>query len=55
VEANAAAAELALAPDELAHLTAAADRFHRELVRSAGTPAGRRLTAARRRPPAHDR
>jgi hypothetical protein len=28
VEANAAAADLRLAPDELAHLTAAADRFH---------------------------
>ena len=38
-----AAGELALAPDELAHLTAAADRFHRELVRSAGAAAGRRL------------
>ena len=43
VEANAAAADLRLAPDELAHLTAAADRFHRELLRSAGTLAGRRL------------
>ena len=43
VEANAAAADLRLAPDELAHLTAAADRFHRELVVSAGTLAGRHL------------
>jgi aryl-alcohol dehydrogenase-like predicted oxidoreductase len=48
VEANAAAADLRLAPDELAHLTAAADRFHRELVRSAGTRAGRRLRSATR-------
>ena len=43
VEANAAAADLRLAPDELAHLTAAAERFHRELLRSAGTLASRRL------------
>jgi aryl-alcohol dehydrogenase-like predicted oxidoreductase len=48
VEANAAAADLALAPAELAHLTAAADRFHRDLVRSAGDLAGRRLRPARR-------
>ncbi|HJW61453.1 MAG TPA: aldo/keto reductase, partial [Actinomycetota bacterium] len=44
VESNAAAADLALAPDELAHLTAAADGFHCELVVSAG----RRLRPARR-------
>jgi aryl-alcohol dehydrogenase-like predicted oxidoreductase len=43
VEANAAAADLRLAPDELAHLTAAADRFQRELVTSTGTVIGRRL------------
>jgi aryl-alcohol dehydrogenase-like predicted oxidoreductase len=55
VEANAAAADLRLAPDELAHLTAAADRFQRELVRSAGAVVGRRLTTARSRPPADDR
>jgi diketogulonate reductase-like aldo/keto reductase len=42
VESNAAAADLALAPDELAHLTAAANGFHRELVGSAGTVLGRR-------------
>jgi diketogulonate reductase-like aldo/keto reductase len=47
VEANAAAADLALAPDELAHLTTAADRFHRDLVVSAGALAGRRLRPAR--------
>jgi aryl-alcohol dehydrogenase-like predicted oxidoreductase len=47
VEANAAAADLRLAPDELAHLTAAADRFHRELVTSAGALVGRRLRPAR--------
>jgi aryl-alcohol dehydrogenase-like predicted oxidoreductase len=46
VEANAAAADLCLAPDELAHLTGAADRFQRELVRSAGAMAGRRLRPA---------
>jgi aryl-alcohol dehydrogenase-like predicted oxidoreductase len=55
VEANAAAADLRLAPDELAHLTAAADRFQRELVTSAGAMVGRRLTTARSRPPADDR
>jgi aryl-alcohol dehydrogenase-like predicted oxidoreductase len=43
VEANAAAADLALAPDELAHLTGAADRFSRELLGSAGAVLGRRL------------
>jgi aryl-alcohol dehydrogenase-like predicted oxidoreductase len=43
VEANAAAADLTLTPDELAHLTAAADRFSRELFASAGALAGRRL------------
>jgi aryl-alcohol dehydrogenase-like predicted oxidoreductase len=43
VEANAAAADLRLGPDELGHLTAAAERFHRELVVSAGTLAGRHL------------
>jgi aryl-alcohol dehydrogenase-like predicted oxidoreductase len=43
VEANAAAADLRLAPDELAHLTAAADRFRRDLVTSAGSLVGRRL------------
>jgi aryl-alcohol dehydrogenase-like predicted oxidoreductase len=48
VEANAAAADLRLAPDELAHLTAAADRFSRELVVSAGALAGRRLRPTRR-------
>jgi aryl-alcohol dehydrogenase-like predicted oxidoreductase len=48
VEANAAAADLRLAPDELAHLTAAADRFHRELVASAGAMVGRRLRPAQR-------
>jgi aryl-alcohol dehydrogenase-like predicted oxidoreductase len=48
VEANAAAADLTLAPDELAHLTAAADRFSRELVVSAGALAGRRLRPTRR-------
>jgi aryl-alcohol dehydrogenase-like predicted oxidoreductase len=47
VEANAAAADLQLAPDELAHLTAAADRFSRELVVSAGAVAGRRLRPTR--------
>jgi aryl-alcohol dehydrogenase-like predicted oxidoreductase len=47
VEANAAAADLRLAPDELAHLTAAADRFSRELVVSAGALAGRRLRPTR--------
>jgi aryl-alcohol dehydrogenase-like predicted oxidoreductase len=54
VEANAAAADLRLAPDELTHLTAAADRFHRELFASAGAVAGRRLrpTTAWSRPPA---
>ena len=48
VEANAAAADLRLAPDELAHLTGAADRFSRELVGSAGAALGRRLRPARR-------
>jgi hypothetical protein len=48
VEANAAAAELRLAPDELAHLTTAADRFRRELVGSAGAVVSRRLRPARR-------
>jgi aryl-alcohol dehydrogenase-like predicted oxidoreductase len=43
LEANAAAADLALADDELAHLTAAADRFRRDLVGSAATRAGQRL------------
>ena len=54
VEANAAAADLTLAPDELAHLTAAADRFSRELVVSAGQAASRHLrpTTAWSRPPA---
>ena len=54
VESNAAAADLALAPDELAHLTAAADGFHRELVVSAGAVASRRLRPATAwsRPPA---
>jgi aryl-alcohol dehydrogenase-like predicted oxidoreductase len=47
VEANAAAADLHLAPDELAHLTAAADRFQRELVTSTGAMVGRRLRPAR--------
>jgi aryl-alcohol dehydrogenase-like predicted oxidoreductase len=46
VESNAAAADLALAPDELAHLTAAADRFHRDLVGSAGALLTRRLRPA---------
>ena len=46
VEANAAAADLRLADDELAHLTAAADRFQRELVTSAGAMVGRRLRPA---------
>jgi aryl-alcohol dehydrogenase-like predicted oxidoreductase len=48
VEANAAAADLDLAPDELAHLTGAADRFTRELVGSAGAVLGRRLRPPRR-------
>jgi aryl-alcohol dehydrogenase-like predicted oxidoreductase len=48
VEANAAAADLPLAPDELAHLTAAADRFHRDVVGSAGALVGRRLRPTRR-------
>ena len=48
VESNAAAADIALAPDELAHLTAAADGFHRELVGSAGALVGRRLRPDRR-------
>ena len=47
MEANAAAADLRLAPDELAHLTGAADRFRRELVGSAGAAVGRRLRPAR--------
>jgi aryl-alcohol dehydrogenase-like predicted oxidoreductase len=47
VEANAAAADLALAADELAHLTAAADRFHRDTLASVGALAGRRLRPAR--------
>ena len=47
VEANAAAADLRLAPGELAHLTAAADRFHRETLGSAGALVGRRLRPAR--------
>jgi aryl-alcohol dehydrogenase-like predicted oxidoreductase len=47
VEANAAAADLTLAPDELAHLTAAADRFHREVVGSAGALVGRGLRPTR--------
>jgi aryl-alcohol dehydrogenase-like predicted oxidoreductase len=47
VEANAAAADLRLAPDELAHLTAAADRFHRDVIGSAGALVGRRLRPAR--------
>jgi aryl-alcohol dehydrogenase-like predicted oxidoreductase len=64
VEANAAAADLRLADDELVHLTAAADRFRRDLVASAGALLGRRLRPARRtadpstarsRPPADDR
>jgi aryl-alcohol dehydrogenase-like predicted oxidoreductase len=48
VEANAAAADLRLAPDELAHLTGAADRFSRDLVTSAGALVGRRLRPPRR-------
>jgi aryl-alcohol dehydrogenase-like predicted oxidoreductase len=48
VEANAAAADLRLAPDELAHLTGAADRFHRDVVASAGSVATRRLRPTRR-------
>ena len=48
VEANAAAADLRLAADELAHLTGAADRFRRELVGSAGAVLGRRLRPPRR-------
>jgi aryl-alcohol dehydrogenase-like predicted oxidoreductase len=48
VEANAAAADLRLAPAELAHLTAAADRFHRDLVSSAGAVVGRHLRPPRR-------
>jgi aryl-alcohol dehydrogenase-like predicted oxidoreductase len=48
VESNAAAADLQLAPDELAHLTSAADRFRRELLVSAGTLAGRHLRPPRR-------
>jgi aryl-alcohol dehydrogenase-like predicted oxidoreductase len=48
VEANAAAADLHLAPDELAHLTATADRFHREVVTSTGTLVGRRLRPSHR-------
>jgi len=48
VEANAAAADLELAADELAHLTGAADRFSRELVGSAGAVLGRRLRPPRR-------
>jgi aryl-alcohol dehydrogenase-like predicted oxidoreductase len=48
VEANAAAADLRLAPDELAHLTATADRFQRDLVASAGALVGRRLRPTRR-------
>jgi diketogulonate reductase-like aldo/keto reductase len=48
VEANAAAADLRLEPGELAHLTAAADRFQRELVTSAGALVGRRLRPVRR-------
>jgi aryl-alcohol dehydrogenase-like predicted oxidoreductase len=47
VEANAAAADLRLAPGELAHLTAAADRFHRETLSSVGALVGRRLRPAR--------
>ena len=47
VEANAAAADLRLAGDELASLTTAANRFHRELVGSAGAVLGRRLRPAR--------
>jgi aryl-alcohol dehydrogenase-like predicted oxidoreductase len=46
VEANAAAADLRLAPDELAHLTAAADGFRRELVASASAMVSRRLRPA---------
>jgi aryl-alcohol dehydrogenase-like predicted oxidoreductase len=48
VEANAAAADLRLAPDELAHLTAAADRFRRDLLSSVGAVVGRRLRPAGR-------
>ena len=48
IEANAAAADLPLAPDELAHLTAAADRFHRDVVGSTGALVGRRLRPTRR-------
>jgi aryl-alcohol dehydrogenase-like predicted oxidoreductase len=43
LEANAAAADLALAPDELAHLTAAADRFEPAWAASAAEVARRRL------------
>ena len=48
VEANAAAADLRLAPDEVAHLTTAADRFRRDLVSSAGALVGRRLRPSHR-------
>jgi aryl-alcohol dehydrogenase-like predicted oxidoreductase len=48
VEANAAAADLVLAPEELAHLTGAADRFHRDTLVSVGALAGRRLRPTRR-------
>jgi aryl-alcohol dehydrogenase-like predicted oxidoreductase len=48
VETNAAAADLRLAPDELAHLTGAADRFSRELVASAVAVLGRRLRPSQR-------
>jgi diketogulonate reductase-like aldo/keto reductase len=48
VEANAVAADLRLAPDELDRLTTAADRFHRELLVSATALAGRRLRPVRR-------
>ena len=48
VEANAAAADLDLTADELAHLTGAADRFSRELVGSTGAVLGRRLRPPRR-------
>jgi aryl-alcohol dehydrogenase-like predicted oxidoreductase len=43
LESNAAAGDLVLAPDELAHLTAAADRFEPAWVSSAASVAGRRL------------
>lgn len=46
IEANAAAAELTLAPDELAHLTTAADRFHPDRVGGAADLVRTRVRAA---------